>query len=90
MEIKKEKVAEIINKDYKWSTVIHFPENMNMVADDIIEVMDFLHDLFNAEADAIRENEPWATHTIDELEKVAFFLSINASEVGDLLRDVKL
>lgn len=54
-----------------------------LTEDDAVDALDFAHDLLNAEADAIKEKEPYATRTVDELESAAFRLNDLASDIDN-------
>lgn len=61
MYISKEKLTEI-RKNY--STLI-------ITDDDVTDALNFVHDILCAEADATKQKAPYATVSIDRLEKAA-------------------
>ena len=60
-----------LSKDAYEKIVKKYPVLLVM-EDDPAEAFDFVHDVLCAEADAIREKEPHATHIIEDLETAAY------------------
>lgn len=75
MSISKEKFDEIKSR---YSTLL-------ILEADPIEALSFVHDLLCAEADAIKENEPYATVSIKRLESAAYEVFALGHEVEDLI-----
>lgn len=75
MSLSKEKFNEIKKR---YSTLL-------ILDTDISEVLNFVHDLLCAEADAIKENEPYATTSIKKLEDAAYEVFELGQEVEDML-----
>ena len=55
---------------------------------DLREVFDLLHELYAAEADALKENEPYATRTINDYEAIAFRMSFDGGDFCDAYEEV--
>lgn len=62
MEMTKEKFTEIINHH----------KTLVLIEDDLFDAFDLVWELLCAEADALKENEPYATHSISRLETAAY------------------
>ncbi len=71
MNITKEQFKNIVKK---YSTLL-------VLEDDVEAAFDFVRDVLEAEADAIKAAEPYATNTIDRYECAAY-------EVGEVCREV--
>lgn len=74
LSISKEKFNEI---KQRYSSLL-------ILDDEPVMALDFAHDLLCAEADAIKEKEPYATKTIDRLESAAYEVYEMAQEVENL------
>ncbi len=74
MSISKEKFNEIKKR---YSTLL-------ILDTDPGEALNFVHDLLCAEADAIKESEPYATASIRRLEAAAYEVFGLVNEVDDL------
>lgn len=72
MYIKKEKLEELKEK---YSSLL-------IVESDVVDALNFVHELLIAEADAIKESEPDATSSIARLEAAAY-------EVFDVCGDIE-
>ena len=75
MSLSKEKFNEIKER---YSTLL-------ILDTDVREVLNFVHDLLCAEADAIKESEPYATTSIKKLEAAAYEVFELGQEVEDML-----
>lgn len=75
MSLSKEKFNEIKKR---YSTLL-------ILDTDVSEVLNFVHDLLCAEADAIKESEPYATNSIKKLEAAAYEVFELGQEVEDML-----
>lgn len=62
MEMSKEQVREILRRH---CTLV-------LIEDDLYDAIDLVYELLCAEADAIRQKEPYATRTIERLEAAAY------------------
>ena len=78
MEMSKEQFKEVMN-GFKWSCVLSTAD-----ASDIEDILNFVHDIYAMEADAIREKCPWASRAIEECETVARRLSFDIGDIIDL------
>lgn len=75
MSLSKEKFNEIKER---YSTLL-------ILDTDVSEVLNFVHDLLCAEADAIKESEPYTTTSIKKLEAAAYEVFELGQEVEDML-----
>lgn len=75
MSISKEKFDEVKSR---YSTLL-------ILEADPIEALNFVHDILCAEADAIKEKEPYATASIKRLESAAYEVFALGQEVEDLI-----
>ena len=62
MEMTKEKCLEIVKKH---NTLV-------LIEDDLFDAFDLVWELLCAEADTLKEREPYATHAISRLETAAY------------------
>lgn len=55
---------------------------------DLEDVFDLVHDLYAAEADAMKEKCPWATRSISEYEAVVIRMSYDGSDFCEMYDEV--
>ena len=81
MEMKKEQFKSLLDS-FKYSSLIVTDSS------DVEDILSFVHDLFEAEAEAIKANCPWATRSLDECETVIRCISFAMDDVLALADDV--
>ena len=74
MEMKKADLMKLC-KRYPWLIVD---------SSDIDDVLSFVRELYELEADAIKESSPWAYRGIEECEAVARRISFDTGDIIDL------
>lgn len=79
-EISKEKFKDIAEYAKRWLFVTD--------VDDINKALEVTHMLLCGEADALRENEPYATNAIDRLEAAAHEVYMLLDEYDELWEEV--
>ena len=83
MEMNKEQFKEVL-KGFRWSVILSTAD-----ASDVEDILNFVHDVFEAEAAAIRENCPSATRSISECETVARAISFASNDIIELFEQAK-
>ena len=70
------------------SGYLKMPLFIGMDSGDLDDIFSLVWDLIAAEADAIKEKEPYATRTIDRLESALFDISCMKSDFCDAFDEV--
>lgn len=83
METSKEHMRELL-KSYRWSVTLSTAD-----ASDIEDILNFVHDVFEMEANAIREKCPHATNSIDNCETVVRQISFFTDDIIELFEQAK-
>lgn len=64
------------------------PFFVGMDASDLEDIFDMMYDLLTAEADAIKQKEPYAKRTISEYEEAARRISLSRYDFCDAFEEV--
>lgn len=78
LSMSKDRLTEVMSK-YRYSV---------FSADDLETCLCIVRDLFEAEADAIRESEPYAFRSIERCETVAAEISMSYNDFCELYEEV--
>lgn len=83
MEMNKEQFKAVLD-NFKWSVTVSC-----MDAGDLEDILNLVHDIFEAEADAMKEKCPWASRSIEKYETIAREISFVQSDILNLFEQVK-
>ena len=82
------KISDLSMNEPTFRGIIGKYRSIVLSAEDVEDVFDMVYDILEAEADALRIAEPWATVTIGEYEKAATVINSLRSDVGYAYEEV--